>query len=127
MKLNVVTGGMVVVGIAGAYFGWKYIPVQLHKSAIRETARTAAAKMMVEYDDRKLAEWIRQDIQDKTGIEIGYMSELSLERQSGSRKVVTVNWTEQIDHVWGSTHTIEMTVTESAEHGGAHLKMKNAQ
>lgn len=117
---------MILALVAGGYLAVKYGPVQLRKMTIAGVARKTAAKMMVEFDDAGLQRAMRDEVQKQTGVEIGY-SELFLTRErEGNVKKVEVRWTEQIDHLWGSTHTLEMVVVETAEPGPDALRMRNA-
>lgn len=126
-RVSIVQVVMVVIAAAIGYVAWKYGPVQMHKWAIADVARGTAARMMVEFDDRKLQEELRREVEERTGIQIGHLSELFLTRErEGNVKRVEVHWTEQVDHVWGSTHTLEMVVVETAAPAEEALRMKNA-
>lgn len=120
-----------IVGLAilavGIYFGWMYLPVLSHKMAMDDLARTYAARMLIDYDDTKMREEIRARAKSETGIEIGHMSELFLERRTSPKikRVVTIKWTEQVKHVWGKNHVLKMSVSQSIEPGGK--VMKNAE
>lgn len=128
MRGRVSVAQVVVVSAlaVGLYFGFRYLPVQMHKMGMGEIARAAAARMMVEFNDAKIREQVFQEAKSKTGVQIG-TSELLLKRQQQPIvNTVTIRWTEQIHHPWSkSPHVLKMEVTESAAHGGK--VMKNAQ
>lgn len=112
----------------GLYFGFRYLPVFMHKMGMGDIARAAAAKMMVELDDAKIRDQVFQEAKAKTGVQIG-MSELQIKREhSPVRNTITIRWTEQIRHPWSKApHVLKMEVTETISPGGANLGMKNAE
>jgi hypothetical protein len=120
-----------VVGLAvlavGLYFGFRYLPVQMHKMGMGSVARTAAAKMMVEVDDAKIRNQVYQDALSETGIQIG-TSELLVKRERNPviKNTITIRWTEQVWHPWSKApHVMKMEVSESIGAGG--IKIKNAE
>jgi hypothetical protein len=126
-RVSVVQVILIAVAAVGLYFGFRYLPVQMHKMGIADVARTAAAKMMVEHDDNKIRELVFQEVKSKTGVQVG-MSELFIKRERNPiiKNTVTVRWTEQIRHPWSqSPHVLKMEVTES--NGAGTVKMKNAE
>jgi hypothetical protein len=123
-KISVMGVVMVAVAIAGVYFGAMYLPVLSHRMSIGDVAREAAAKTMVEHNDTAIREWVFTEVKNRTGIQVG-TSEIQVSRGTGGVRTVTVKWTEQVQHVWGTRHVLKMQVTEAVEPSKLH--MKNAE
>ena len=116
---------MLAALVAGLYFGVMYLPILSHRWAMGDIARKAAAKMIYEFNDMEIREFVRTEAEQHTGIQIG-TSELWLERRrQPTQYVVTIRWTEQVKHLWGKNHVMKMAVTEGVEPGGTVIK--NAQ
>lgn len=116
---------LVVLAVAGIYFGFQYLPVLMHRMSIGDVARETAAKMQVEHDHARLGEMVRTEVKSRTGVQVG-MSDLQLQRkQPGNVTVVTIKWTEQVKHIWGTNHVLKMEVTEQIEPG--KVRLKNAE
>lgn len=119
---QVVIGAIVAVAI---YMAVMYVPGVMNKSTMKDIARTAAARMVVESNDAALREEIVKKA-TAAGIVIG-QSEIRLERrlQPTIKYTVTLTWTEKVKHVWGSTKVSKATISASAEPGLSGIK--NAQ
>ncbi len=119
---QIVTGTIVVVAV---YLAAMYIPGVMHKVTMKDIARNAAAKMVLETNDAPIREEVAKQAK-AAGIVIG-QSEIQINRQMKPtlKYTVTLRWTEQVKHVWGSTHVRKQVVSGIAEPGQSGIK--NAQ
>lgn len=119
---QVVVALLVGAVLLGAYL---YVPTVMRKSAMKDIARNASAKMVIEPNDAVIREEIVKQA-TAAGIVIG-QSEVQIKRQiqPSIKYTVTLTWVEKIKYPWGGQKVSKATVSQFSEPGKSGIK--NAQ
>lgn len=115
---------VVVVLLVGALLlaAYLYVPGMMRKSAMKDIARNASARMVLEMNDSV----IREEIVKKAtaaGVVIG-QSEVQLKRQvqPNIKYTVTLTWVEKVKYPWGGQKVSKASVSQFAEPGKSGIK-----
>lgn len=104
------------------YMAYAYVPGMMHKGAMRDIARNAAAHMVVEASDPIIREEVVKKATE-AGIVVG-QSDVRIDRQlkPSIKYTVTITWTEKVKHIWGKTEVYKSTASGIAEPGKSGVK-----